>query len=195
MELTPIQRRRYIRLDNRHKARRLERCVFLVVELFRTLKEGWNVQPGERNAWRVTKWIISPNVVGWKKKKTRVCWKQSKRTRVVAMRNPFVVLRKLGQSNTIRAREQCDSGKSWNSSAGGYRGQVNVMEEITFKRLLADKVILRRSSSVLRAYQSNDNPRRLWRSWESLRRLLSRTPESPLPRFMLQRDIRTLSPW
>ena len=37
---------------------------------------------------------------------------------------------------------------------------VNVMEEITFKRLLTDKVILRRSSSVLRAYQSNENPRR-----------------------------------
>ena len=36
---------------------------------------------------------------------------------------------------------------------------VNVMEEITFKRLLTDKVILRRSSSVLRAYQSNENPR------------------------------------
>ena len=50
MKLTPIQRRRYIRSDNRHKARRLERRVFLVVELFRTLKEGGNVQPGERNA-------------------------------------------------------------------------------------------------------------------------------------------------
>ena len=35
---------------------------------------------------------------------------------------------------------------------------VNVMDEITFKRLLADKVTLRRSSSVLRAYQSNENP-------------------------------------
>ena len=30
---------------------------------------------------------------------------------------------------------------------------VNVMDEITFKRLLADKVTLRKSSSVLRAYQ------------------------------------------
>ena len=29
MELTPTQRRSYIRSDNRHKARRLERCVFL----------------------------------------------------------------------------------------------------------------------------------------------------------------------
>ena len=28
------------RSDNRHRARRLERCVFLVVELFRTLEEG-----------------------------------------------------------------------------------------------------------------------------------------------------------
>ena len=35
---------------------------------------------------------------------------------------------------------------------------VNVMDEIMFKRLLADKVTLRRSSSVLRAYQSNKNP-------------------------------------
>ena len=35
---------------------------------------------------------------------------------------------------------------------------VNVMDEITFKRSLADKVTLRRSSSVLRAYQSNENP-------------------------------------
>ena len=35
---------------------------------------------------------------------------------------------------------------------------VNVMDEITFKRLLADKVTLRSSSSVLRAYQSNENP-------------------------------------
>ena len=35
---------------------------------------------------------------------------------------------------------------------------VNVMDEITFKRLLADKVTLKRSSSVLRAYQSNENP-------------------------------------
>ena len=35
---------------------------------------------------------------------------------------------------------------------------VNVMDEITFKRLLADEVTLRRSSSVLRAYQSNENP-------------------------------------
>ena len=35
---------------------------------------------------------------------------------------------------------------------------VNVMDEITFKRLLADKVALRKSSSVLRAYQSNENP-------------------------------------
>ena len=34
---------------------------------------------------------------------------------------------------------------------------VNVMDEITFKRLLADKVTLRRSS-VLCAYQSNKNP-------------------------------------
>ena len=32
---------------------------------------------------------------------------------------------------------------------------VNVMDEITFKRLLADKVTLRRSSSV---YQSHENP-------------------------------------
>ena len=39
MELTPIQRRSYIRSDDRHKARRLERCVFLVVELFCTLEE------------------------------------------------------------------------------------------------------------------------------------------------------------
>ena len=35
---------------------------------------------------------------------------------------------------------------------------VNVMDEITFRRLLADKVTLRRSSSVLRAYQSHENP-------------------------------------
>ena len=35
---------------------------------------------------------------------------------------------------------------------------ANVMDEITFKRLLADEVTLRRSSSVLRAYQSNENP-------------------------------------
>ena len=35
---------------------------------------------------------------------------------------------------------------------------VNVMDEVTFKRLLADKVALRKSSSVLRAYQSNENP-------------------------------------
>ena len=35
---------------------------------------------------------------------------------------------------------------------------VNVMDEITFKRLLADKVTLRRSSSVLRACQSHENP-------------------------------------
>ena len=34
----------------------------------------------------------------------------------------------------------------------------NVIDEITFKRLLADKVTLRRSSSVLRAYQSHENP-------------------------------------
>ena len=40
MELTPIQRRSYIRSDNRHRASRLERCVVLVVELFRTLEEG-----------------------------------------------------------------------------------------------------------------------------------------------------------
>ena len=32
------------------------------------------------------------------------------------------------------------------------------MEEITFKRLLADNVTLRRSSSVLRAHQSNETP-------------------------------------
>ena len=35
---------------------------------------------------------------------------------------------------------------------------VNVMDEITFKRLLADKLTLKRSSSVLRAYQSNEIP-------------------------------------
>ena len=35
---------------------------------------------------------------------------------------------------------------------------VNVMDEITFKRLLADKVTLRKSWSVLLAYQSNENP-------------------------------------
>ena len=35
---------------------------------------------------------------------------------------------------------------------------VNVMDEITFKRFLADKVTLRRSSSFLRAYESNENP-------------------------------------
>ena len=35
---------------------------------------------------------------------------------------------------------------------------VNVMDEITFKRLLANKVTLRRSSSVLCPYQSNKNP-------------------------------------
>ena len=35
---------------------------------------------------------------------------------------------------------------------------VNVMDEITLKRLVADKVTLRRSSSVLRAYQPNENP-------------------------------------
>ena len=35
---------------------------------------------------------------------------------------------------------------------------VNVMDEITFKRLLADKVTLRKSSTVLRAYPSNENP-------------------------------------
>ena len=32
------------------------------------------------------------------------------------------------------------------------------MDEITFKRLLAHKMTLRRSSTVLRAYQSNENP-------------------------------------
>ena len=62
---------------------------------------------------------------------------------------------------------------------------VNVMDEITFKRLLADKVTLRRSSSVLRAYQSNENPSALLKVMENLRPLLSRTLESPLPRFML----------
>ena len=35
---------------------------------------------------------------------------------------------------------------------------VNVMDDVTFKRLLADKVALRKSSSVLRAYQSNEKP-------------------------------------
>ena len=35
---------------------------------------------------------------------------------------------------------------------------VDVMDEITLKRLLADKVTLRRSSSVLHAYQPNENP-------------------------------------
>lgn len=34
------RRRSYIRSDNRHKAKLLERCVSLVVELFRMLEEG-----------------------------------------------------------------------------------------------------------------------------------------------------------
>ena len=63
---------------------------------------------------------------------------------------------------------------------------VSVMDEITFKRLLADKVTLRKSSSVLRAYQSNENPfppLKVMGKFEAM--VQSRTLESFLPRFML----------
>ena len=37
---------------------------------------------------------------------------------------------------------------------------VNVMDECTFQQLLANKVKLQRSTSVLRSYQTNENPSR-----------------------------------